>query len=1154
VQDNAANAIAANTKFQFQSWFLQAGRAKMEQWNGISGTGIQTLYDDPKWIENSAADAVRYVAGMTTGGENGNATFNESWGDNYGARVSAYLIPSESGDYNFFLRSDDSSQLYLSQNETFPIPGTDSPICEETGCCSAFLEPGDVIKPANTTAIPITLTAGKKYAIMAMMKEGGGGDGVSVAWRKVGDTTTASSLPDLLANIFWYGGAVATNILTVNDTVVASSANSPKDRDENAPNVLDGNSSTKYLNLDILNTGFTVTPKLGATVIIGISLTTANDAPDRDPASYRVEGSMDGTNFTVIAESLVPAAATRFFKRTYTFANTIPHTVYRVTFPTVVNAIQAMQIADVELLGNVFGGMVETPNKQPFSDGLVAYYPFNGNANDESGNASKGTVNGATLTSDRFGRTNSAYYFDGSSTYITTPLPSSVFEGDFTVSVWLNASDISNGWPSLLHEQNNSFLLQIAGDNSLSGREGKMIAYSQTAAGGRGWFLQRQERTPINTFSQVVITKVGASIKMYWNGQTIVPQEVTNPTIQTGQYIAGQYLTIGRMDFATVPADSTFHGAIDDVRIYSRSLSAQEVTDLYSFESAVPPTNTAPKLTVAATATIPEMQTWTLQATATDEDIPAQKLVFGLELAPAGMTIDSATGLIQWTPTVAQGPGNYTVIVKVTDDGQPSQTTQQAVQITVNEVNNGPFNDGLVAYYPFNGNANDESGYGNIGTASGATLIADRFGLAKSAYYFNSNLLSSITAPGKALPTGSATRTFCFWVKPDAKYPQTNYLTSTVFSYGEYTNGLQIYLNYERLIPNLLTLRMHFFTSAGVSRWVCWYSGWDFNKWHHIIFTVTNIGDVQCFVDGSPQGVEPPDIDLGFNVTPSAIHIGQCEFLSNQYDGAIDDVRIYNRSLSPSESQAVYVYESTPAITLQPTNVIAALSSVVSMNIAATNGNNATLSFQWFKDNNRLSWATNSSLVLSNLHPVNVGDYYAVVGNGFMSVTSSVANVSVPGVNQGLWKGLVGYYPFNGNANDESGNGISGTNNGVSWGVDRFGIAQRCAAFAEGSAMRITASGIVLPVATSDRTISLWYLPVVPTELNGTKYTLLSYGDNGNSGISEQGKQLWITLFNKQLVFETPYNGYRWYGDRTKPIWKQIVLPTKKLWMFYDRN
>jgi hypothetical protein len=53
------------------------------------------------------------------------------------------------------------------------------------------------------------------------------------------------------------------------------------------------------------------------------------------------------------------------------------------------------------------------------NNGLVAYYPFNGNANDESGNGKNGTVSGAVLTSDRFGNLISAYIFDGTNDYIS---------------------------------------------------------------------------------------------------------------------------------------------------------------------------------------------------------------------------------------------------------------------------------------------------------------------------------------------------------------------------------------------------------------------------------------------------------------------------------------------------------------------------------------------------------------------------------------------------------------------------------------------------------------------------------------------------------------------------------------------------------------
>ena len=61
----------------------------------------------------------------------------------------------------------------------------------------------------------------------------------------------------------------------------------------------------------------------------------------------------------------------------------------------------------------------QVPSYVP-TNGLVGWWPFNGNANDESGNGNNGTVNGATLTSDRFGSINSAYSFNGINNNVTT--------------------------------------------------------------------------------------------------------------------------------------------------------------------------------------------------------------------------------------------------------------------------------------------------------------------------------------------------------------------------------------------------------------------------------------------------------------------------------------------------------------------------------------------------------------------------------------------------------------------------------------------------------------------------------------------------------------------------------------------------------------
>ena len=82
---------------------------------------------------------------------------------------------------------------------------------------------------------------------------------------------------------------------------------------------------------------------------------------------------------------------------------------------------------------------------QPFlTNGLVAYYPFNGNANDATGNGNNGTVHGAVLTTNRFGDVNSAYLFDGNSAYIETARPLPDMQSA-TFSVWINVPGFPGG-------------------------------------------------------------------------------------------------------------------------------------------------------------------------------------------------------------------------------------------------------------------------------------------------------------------------------------------------------------------------------------------------------------------------------------------------------------------------------------------------------------------------------------------------------------------------------------------------------------------------------------------------------------------------------------------------------------------------------------
>ena len=133
------------------------------------------------------------------------------------------------------------------------------------------------------------------------------------------------------------------------DLVSGTSAHSPTDESPRA--AIDNIASTKYLNFDKLSAGLIVTPS-SKRVVRALTLISAEDAPERDPSSFVLEGSDDGLNFTLIESNAVPAFPGRHTIQTFPIFYPSAYAVYRLTFPTVANAMLAnsVQIAEVELL------------------------------------------------------------------------------------------------------------------------------------------------------------------------------------------------------------------------------------------------------------------------------------------------------------------------------------------------------------------------------------------------------------------------------------------------------------------------------------------------------------------------------------------------------------------------------------------------------------------------------------------------------------------------------------------------------------------------------------------------------------------------------------------------------------------------------------
>jgi len=177
VKDESGNAIAADTSVVVQAFVFARGFLKFEYFTDIPGIHIEDLYESEKY-ENNAVDEVLYLTAYDTG------TAFDRKGDNYGARISGWLLPDRAGDFAFFIASDDAGELYVSADDT--AENLDI-VALELNWSTAFEGGGD------EEGTPFdSFVAGERYYTELLYKEGGGGDGAKVAWRHWDDEESIS--------------------------------------------------------------------------------------------------------------------------------------------------------------------------------------------------------------------------------------------------------------------------------------------------------------------------------------------------------------------------------------------------------------------------------------------------------------------------------------------------------------------------------------------------------------------------------------------------------------------------------------------------------------------------------------------------------------------------------------------------------------------------------------------------------------------------------------------------------------------------------------------------------------------------------------------------------------------------------------------------
>jgi hypothetical protein len=251
---------------------------------------------------------------------------------------------------------------------------------------------------------------------------------------------------------------------------------------------------------------------------------------------------------------------------------------------------KSLLLTAVATIGLTAATMAQNVPSYVPTNGLIGWWPFNGNANDESGNGNNGTVNGATLTSDRFGNINSAYSFNGINfNHIAIPSDSSLdLVNDFSISCWFNSN--------LMYDQSSTVrsILMKSGDgvgmpNGYAHGIWGGITGTNSQVGVVNFQAQPYNTSttyPSNSSGYVMInnwynytvtyTKNDSTLKYYINdGLVDVKYLNFNIGYNTNPLWIGSQQSI----YSTT---KTFDGKIDDIGIWNRALTQQEITELYN--------------------------------------------------------------------------------------------------------------------------------------------------------------------------------------------------------------------------------------------------------------------------------------------------------------------------------------------------------------------------------------------------------------------------------------------------------------------------------------------------------------------------------------------------------------------------------------------
>ncbi len=685
------------------------------------------------------------------------------------------------------------------------------------------------------------------------------------------------------------------------------------------------------------------------------------------------------------------------------------------------------------------------------TNNLIARYNFSGNANDNSGNGNNGTLqNTPTPSSDRITQANSAYTFNGSNQYVSTTTSSAAIN-TFSFSIWFNTTTTSGG--KLIGYGNNQ-----TGNSSNYDRHLYMTNTGTLIFGvypGSAQTISSPSAYNDGSWHMATASLSTAGMKLYVDGALVA----SNASVTTGSAYTG-YWRIGQDNLGgwpSLPTSTFFQGSLDDISIYSRELSASEVSSIYTNPNGA----TSPGVCQGGTLGL------------------FASTLSGVTYSWSGP--NSFTSALQ-NPTVSSmsvaKTGIYTVTASLT--GCPTTATASTLG-SINSALNPNISQipssGLIGQYSFSGNALDVSGSGNNGTLQAApTATTDRFGQTNTAYSFNGTSQFVSTATQFNNPTNF---TASVW------FNTTTTSGGKLIGFGSGQTGVSG--NYDRHIYMTNAGTIVFGVYSGSVQTIASTTSYNDGVWHLATASLSSTNGMKLYIDGilvqSNAAITTPQNFTGYwRIGYDNLDGWTSQPTSRYFQGKLDDILIYNRELSAAEVTTTY---SNPTGASSP-----AVCTGGTLNISATSLSGA--SYSWTGPNSFASTLQNPTI--ANMSNANVGTYTLTVtaASGCISdpiYTSASINTALnPDMSNIPSSGLTANYVFSGNANDFGGSNNNGTlQNAPALVTDRFLTAGSAYSFNGTNQYISTTTQLTTP---TNFAISLWFKTSTTT---GGK--LIGFGD-----------------------------------------------------------